>query len=59
MISNYRSRLRMTALYQVAGSVSGLVFVTGNKAEDFGVAFYTKYGDGGVDISPKALLKKS
>lgn len=57
--ANSRSRLRMTALYQVAGSVSGLVVGTGNKVEDFGVGFYTKYGDGGVDISPIADLLKS
>jgi NAD+ synthase len=57
--ANSRSRLRMTALYQVAGSISGLVVGTGNKVEDFGVGFYTKYGDGGVDISPIADLLKS
>jgi NAD+ synthase len=57
--ANSRSRLRMTALYQIAGSVSGLVVGTGNKVEDFGVGFYTKYGDGGVDVSPIADLMKS
>ena len=51
-LANTRSRLRMVMLYQVAGSVGGLVIGTGNKVEDFGVGFFTKYGDGGVDISP-------
>lgn len=50
--ANSRARLRMTCLYQVAQSVSGIVVGTGNKVEDFGVGFFTKYGDGGVDISP-------
>jgi len=50
--ANTRSRLRMITLYQIAGSTNGLVVGTGNKVEDFGVGFYTKYGDGGVDISP-------
>ncbi len=50
--ANSRARLRMTTLYQVAGSSGGIVVGTGNKVEDFGVGFYTKYGDGGVDISP-------
>ena len=50
--ANTRSRLRMISLYQIAGSTNGLVVGTGNKVEDFGVGFYTKYGDGGVDISP-------
>lgn len=50
--ANSRSRLRMVTLYQIAQSVGGLVVGTGNKVEDFGVGFYTKYGDGGVDISP-------
>jgi NAD+ synthase len=51
-LANSRSRLRMVTLYQIAQSVNGLVVGTGNKVEDFGVGFYTKYGDGGVDISP-------
>ena len=50
--ANSRARLRMATLYQVAQSQSGIVVGTGNKVEDFGVGFYTKYGDGGVDISP-------
>ncbi len=49
----------MTTLYQVAGSNNGLVVGTGNKVEDFGVGFYTKYGDGGVDISPIADCSKT
>jgi NAD+ synthase len=49
----------MTALYQIAGSKKGIVVGTGNKVEDFGVGFFTKYGDGGVDISPIADLMKS
>ena len=58
--ANSRSRLRMMMLYQVATSNNGLVVGTGNKVEDFGVGFYTKYGDGGVDISPIAdCMKKS
>lgn len=57
--ANTKSRLRMVALYRVAASVEGLVVGTGNKVEDFGVGFYTKYGDGGVDISPIADLYKS
>ena len=57
--ANSKARLRMTTLYQVASSVNGLVVGTGNKVEDFGVGFYTKYGDGGVDISPIADLYKS
>jgi len=57
--SNTRSRLRMTALYHIATARKGLVVGTGNKVEDFGVGFYTKYGDGGVDISPIADLMKS
>jgi NAD+ synthase len=57
--SNSRSRLRMTALYQVATSKKGIVVGTGNKVEDFGVGFFTKYGDGGVDISPIADLTKT
>ena len=51
-LANSRSRLRMTALYQIAQSNKALVVGTGNKVEDFGIGFYTKYGDGGVDISP-------
>jgi NAD+ synthase len=58
-LANTRARLRMTTLYQVAGLYNGLVTGTGNKVEDFGVGFYTKYGDGGVDISPIADLMKS
>jgi NAD+ synthase len=50
--ANSRARLRMTTLYQIAQSVGGIVVGTGNKVEDFGVGFFTKYGDGGVDISP-------
>lgn len=50
--ANSRSRLRMMALYQIAQTCSGIVVGTGNKVEDFGVGFFTKYGDGGVDISP-------
>ena len=57
--ANSRSRLRMVTLYQVAQSNNGLVVGTGNKVEDFGVGFYTKYGDGGVDISPIADCTKS
>ncbi len=58
-LANSRARLRMTALYQVAASKNGIVVGTGNKIEDFGVGFYTKYGDGGVDISPIADCTKS
>ena len=57
--ANSRARLRMTTLYQVAGANNGIVVGTGNKVEDFGVGFFTKYGDGGVDISPIADLVKS
>ena len=57
--ANSRARLRMTTLYQVATSNNGIVVGTGNKIEDFGVGFYTKYGDGGVDISPIADCTKS
>jgi NAD+ synthase len=57
--SNTKSRLRMVTLYQVAGSVGGIVVGTGNKVEDYGVGFYTKYGDGGVDIAPIADLYKT
>lgn len=58
-LSNSRSRLRMTALYQFAGQLGYMVAGTGNKVEDFGIGFYTKYGDGGVDISPIGDLMKS
>ena len=58
-MANSRARLRMTTLYQVASSNNGIVVGTGNKIEDFGVGFYTKYGDGGVDISPIADCNKS
>jgi len=57
--ANSRSRLRMTALYQLASSTNGIVVGTGNKIEDFGVGFFTKYGDGGVDISPIADFTKT
>ena len=57
--ANSRARLRMATLYQVAGSNNGIVVGTGNKVEDFGVGFYTKYGDGGVDISPIADCNKT
>jgi NAD+ synthase len=56
---NTRARLRMSTLYYFAGSKGYLVAGTGNKVEDFGVGFYTKYGDGGVDLSPIADLMKS
>jgi NAD+ synthase len=59
ILANSRSRLRMTTLYHVAGLTNSLVVGTGNKVEDFGVGFFTKYGDGGVDISPIADLMKS
>ena len=58
-MANSRARLRMTTLYQAAASNNGIVVGTGNKVEDFGVGFYTKYGDGGVDISPIADCTKS
>lgn len=57
--ANTRARLRMTTLYHIAGINRCLVAGTGNKVEDFGVGFFTKYGDGGVDISPIADLVKS
>ena len=57
--ANSRARLRMATLYQVAAANFGIVVGTGNKVEDFGVGFYTKYGDGGVDISPIADCTKS
>ena len=58
-LANSRSRLRMTTLYYFAGMNNCLVAGTGNKVEDFGIGFYTKYGDGGVDISPIADLNKT
>ena len=58
-MANTRARLRMTTLYQVAAAKAGIVVGTGNKVEDFGVGFYTKYGDGGVDISPIADCNKT
>ena len=58
-LANTRARLRMTTLYYFAGIQGLLVAGTGNKVEDFGVGFFTKYGDGGVDISPIADLVKS
>ncbi len=58
-LANTRARLRMTTLYYFAGLHGLLVAGTGNKVEDFGVGFYTKYGDGGVDLSPIADLMKS
>ncbi len=58
-LANSRSRLRMSTLYYYAGIQSSLVVGTGNKVEDFGIGFYTKYGDGGVDISPIADLYKT
>lgn len=58
-LANTRSRLRMVTLYQYASISNGIVVGTGNKVEDFGVGFFTKYGDGGVDISPIADLTKT
>ena len=58
-LANSRARIRMTTLYQVAATNNGIVVGTGNKVEDFGVGFYTKYGDGGVDISPIADCTKT
>ena len=58
-MANSRARLRMVTLYQVAAANKGIVVGTGNKVEDFGVGFYTKYGDGGVDISPIADCNKT
>ena len=58
-LANSRSRLRMVTLYQVAQTVGGIVVGTGNKVEDYGIGFYTKYGDGGVDIAPIADLYKT
>ena len=58
-LANTRSRLRMLTLYQIAQNSNALVIGTGNKVEDFGVGFFTKYGDGAVDLSPIADLMKS
>ena len=58
-LANTRARIRMSTLYLIAGGSRGIVVGTGNKVEDFGVGFFTKYGDGGVDISPIADLMKS
>ena len=58
-MANSKARLRMTTLYQVATANKGIVVGTGNKVEDFGVGFYTKYGDGGVDIGPIADCNKT
>ena len=58
-MANTRARLRMSTLYAIAQPLSFLVAGTGNKIEDFGVGFYTKYGDGGVDLSPIADLTKT
>ena len=58
-LANSRARIRMSSLYLIAGNNNGIVVGTGNKIEDFGVGFFTKYGDGGVDISPIADLLKS
>ena len=57
--ANTKSRLRMVTLYQIAGAKKGIVVGTGNKVEDYGIGFYTKYGDGGVDIAPIADLYKT
>jgi len=58
-LANTKSRLRMVTLYQIAGAKKGIVVGTGNKVEDYGIGFYTKYGDGGVDIAPIADLYKT
>ena len=58
-LANLKARIRMMTLYLISGNTNGLVVGTGNKIEDFGVGFFTKYGDGGVDISPIADLMKS
>ena len=58
-LANTRARIRMTTLYQIAGSKNGLVIGTGNKIEDFCIGFFTKHGDGGVDLSPIGDLMKS
>ena len=57
--ANTKSRIRMVTLYQIAGSVGGIVVGTGNKVEDYGIGFFTKYGDGAVDIAPIADLYKT
>jgi NAD+ synthase len=57
--ANTKARIRMVTLYQIAGSKGGIVVGTGNKVEDYGVGFFTKYGDGGVDIAPIADLYKT
>ena len=57
--ANQKARLRMLTLYQIAGAKKGVVVGTGNKVEDYGVGFFTKYGDGGVDIAPIADLYKT
>ena len=57
--ANTKSRIRMVTLYQIAGTKKGIVVGTGNKVEDYGIGFYTKYGDGGVDIAPIADLYKT
>jgi len=57
--ANTKARLRMITLYQIAGTKKGVVVGTGNKVEDYGVGFFTKYGDGGVDIAPIADLYKT
>ena len=57
--ANTKSRMRMLTLYQIAGSKGGIVVGTGNKVEDYGIGFFTKYGDGGVDIAPIADLYKT
>ena len=57
--ANTKSRIRMITLYQIAGAKGGIVVGTGNKVEDYGIGFYTKYGDGGVDIAPIADLYKT
>ena len=58
-LANTKARIRMSTLYMISGNSNGIVVGTGNKVEDFGVGFFTKYGDGGVDISPIADLMKS
>jgi len=58
-LANTRARIRMSTLYLLAGASNAIVVGTGNKVEDFGVGFFTKYGDGGVDVSPIADLMKS
>ena len=57
--ANTKARIRMLTLYQIAGAKGGIVVGTGNKVEDYGVGFFTKYGDGGVDIAPIAELYKT